>query len=608
MSAPPSPISGLSELNLSGPESPSTLKTVQVGKQVGKQAGTSPSSMGGGGGALTTTPLSSTATGNTSVNKIDITHDKTAPVGGAPPDRTVPIEDLNMLVDQTKTRSEPLSTAPPVASTTSPINIQRTASPSLFETVPSLPTISPPTPPSSSSFAPPSPSIPGSGVTSLLNETTDLSDLLNKKDTADPSFAFKPSINVSTNAAPPLPPAPAPAPVSKPAAATTTTTTPAPAPESKGFFSSLFGGGDDAPAPAPATTAPAPAPTTFTPPPRPQTESEIQKEKQDLLFKLNRLQNRGMPISRKYTMSSPLDDIRSEFLSLKAQRDIQNSVKFQRKMMMAVVTGVEFLNTKFDPFDIKLDGWSESVHENVDDYDEIFEELHEKYKEKAKMAPETKLFFSLAGSAFMFHLTQSLFKTSPGMGDVLQQNPELMKQFAQAAVGAQQRQMGGGPPMPSGMPASPPMGTQPTPHNAHSAMGRGGMGGGGIGGGLGGLFSGLMGGGGGGGGGGLGDVVGGLMGMGGGESGSDAGSSYGASEVKRHQMSGPKGVDDILSQLSVPGGAGAGGGAGAPVSRLANVTRADETDIAQLGNTMRKMDTASSGYRKRVSDGMRLNL
>lgn len=133
------------------------------------------------------------------------------------------------------------------------------------------------------------------------------------------------------------------------------------------------------------------------------------------------------------------------------------------------------------------------------------------------------------------------------------------------------------------------------------------MGGGGMGG-LGGLFSGLMGGGGGGGGGGgLGDVVGGLMGMGGGSgSGSDAGSSYGASEVKRHQMSGPKGVDDILSQLSVPGGAG--GGAGAPVSRLANVTRADEMDIAQLGNTMRKMDTASSGYRKRASDGMRLNL
>ena len=28
---------------------------------------------------------------------------------------------------------------------------------------------------------------------------------------------------------------------------------------------------------------------------------------------------------------------------------------------MAIITGAEFLNNKFDPFDIKLDGWSESV-------------------------------------------------------------------------------------------------------------------------------------------------------------------------------------------------------------------------------------------------------
>jgi hypothetical protein len=312
-----------------------------------------------------------------------------------------------------------------------------------------------------------------------------------------------------------------------------------------------------------------------------------------------------MPISRKYTMSSSLDDIRTEFMSLKAQRDIQNSVKFQRKMMMAIVTGVEFMNTKFDPFDVKLDGWSESVHENINDYDEIFEELHEKHKEKAKMAPETKLFFSLAGSAFMFHLTQSLFKTGPGIDGMMQQNPELMKQFAQAAVGAQQRQMGaagGGGSAPAMSPSSPLMG-----------------GGGGVGG----LLSGLMGGGGGGaGGGGLGGMMSGLMGGGGGgggsDSDSDAGSVYGGAGVKRAQMSGPTGVDDILSQLNVPAvGTSAPPRASPPQqhtsvpnnrTRLANVSRADEVDIAQLGNTMRRMETASSGYRKRVTDGIKLNL
>ena len=40
---------------------------------------------------------------------------------------------------------------------------------------------------------------------------------------------------------------------------------------------------------------------------------------------------------------------------------------------------LEFLNNKFDPFDIKLDGWSESVNESINDYDEVFEELAEKY-------------------------------------------------------------------------------------------------------------------------------------------------------------------------------------------------------------------------------------
>ena len=79
---------------------------------------------------------------------------------------------------------------------------------------------------------------------------------------------------------------------------------------------------------------------------------------------------------------------------------------------MAVVTGLEFLNNKFDPFDVKLDGWAESVNENVDDYSDIFGELHEKYQSKAKMAPELKLLFQLGGSAIMLHMTNTMFKSS----------------------------------------------------------------------------------------------------------------------------------------------------------------------------------------------------
>lgn len=168
-----------------------------------------------------------------------------------------------------------------------------------------------------------------------------------------------------------------------------------------------------------------------------KSPEEIQREKQDLLFKLERLAQRGCPMTRQYTMNSNIEDIRNEFLRIKAQNDLKNSVKFQRRMLMACVTGIEFLNSKFNPIDAHLDGWSESVHESINEYDDIFEELHDKYKERAKVAPEIKLLMSLGGSAIMFHLTQSFIKSSlPSMTDMFTQNPDFMRQFGNTMAGA----------------------------------------------------------------------------------------------------------------------------------------------------------------------------
>ena len=162
---------------------------------------------------------------------------------------------------------------------------------------------------------------------------------------------------------------------------------------------------------------------------------EIKNEKIDLIYKFKKLEGQGIRTTMNYNMGSHLEDMRNEYLKLKKQREVENSIKFQRKVMMAAITGVEYLNNKFDPFDIKLDGWSESINENITDYDEVFEELSEKYGGKTEMAPEIKLLMMLGGSAFMFHLTNTMFKSSiPGMDDILKQNPDLMNQFAKAAV------------------------------------------------------------------------------------------------------------------------------------------------------------------------------
>lgn len=171
------------------------------------------------------------------------------------------------------------------------------------------------------------------------------------------------------------------------------------------------------------------------PPQRAKTLEEIAVEKQELLYRLERLEANGFKPSRKFNMSSNLEDIKFEYERMKKQRDVDKSIKFQRKILMAITSGIEFVNNKFDPLSIKLDGWSESIYENLHEYDDVFEELHEKYKSKMKVAPEIKLLMMVGGSAFMFHLTNTLFKSKmPGLDQILQQNPELAQNVKQAAM------------------------------------------------------------------------------------------------------------------------------------------------------------------------------
>lgn len=172
-----------------------------------------------------------------------------------------------------------------------------------------------------------------------------------------------------------------------------------------------------------------------------RTREETIREKFKYLRKLEELEQKGVKLTKHYSMESDLDEMIGEYEMVVSEKEKSNSVKFQGKMLMAAVTGLEFLNNKVNPFDLQLDGWAESVNENIDDYDEVFRELHDKYKGKANMAPELRMLFMLGGSAVMLHMTNTMFKSSmPGMDDIMRQNPELMQQFTKAAASS----MGGG--------------------------------------------------------------------------------------------------------------------------------------------------------------------
>ena len=164
---------------------------------------------------------------------------------------------------------------------------------------------------------------------------------------------------------------------------------------------------------------------------------EERKRKIDLINKLNRLETKGYTLTKHFSMDNTLEEIQLEYDRLVDAKNLEASIRFQRQCLMGVVTGFEFLNGKFNPFDWQLEGWSESVHENIEDYDEVFEELYDKYKGRGNMPPEAKLMMSLVGSGFMFHMSNSFFRqkmANVSPSDIFRNNPDLGRQFAAAAA------------------------------------------------------------------------------------------------------------------------------------------------------------------------------
>lgn len=164
---------------------------------------------------------------------------------------------------------------------------------------------------------------------------------------------------------------------------------------------------------------------------------EIQTRKFDLLCKFERLRDKGVRLPKTFSMSSSLDEMELEYKRLVEHRQMDNSVKMQRRMLISFASMLEFLNGKFNnPFDLHIDGWSEQLSEEIDSYDDIFEDLYGKYKDSVNMAPELKLAMMVGSSAFWYHLTSNMSKSMmPNlMNNVMKQNPDLMRQFQNATL------------------------------------------------------------------------------------------------------------------------------------------------------------------------------
>lgn len=133
------------------------------------------------------------------------------------------------------------------------------------------------------------------------------------------------------------------------------------------------------------------------------------EEKRRILTKLRRYEMRsGVKLDKSVSMYTSLDELRLELELIKKEVRMQSTIDYSKRAITMCAVGIEILNKRYDPLDIYLDGWSASVDESVDDYDEILEELYDKYYTSVSAAPEVKLIIGLVMSAVMYNITHKM--------------------------------------------------------------------------------------------------------------------------------------------------------------------------------------------------------
>jgi len=150
---------------------------------------------------------------------------------------------------------------------------------------------------------------------------------------------------------------------------------------------------------------------------------EIRIKKIELLRRLSEIKMKGYNLTKEYTFTSSIEEMEYEYGLLKSFADKRNGIKLYKSFLLNTVSLVEFANDKYDPFDFKLSGWSEHMSIEVDSWDDVLEELYEKYKTSGgTWPPELKLALLIIGSGAGYHFTKSQFSAVPsglGAGSVL---------------------------------------------------------------------------------------------------------------------------------------------------------------------------------------------
>jgi hypothetical protein len=192
------------------------------------------------------------------------------------------------------------------------------------------------------------------------------------------------------------------------------------------------------------------------------SEDAVVKEKYELLRKFERLSKLGVPMRKRFTIDSPLEEMKMEMEFIKREKAMDSTIKQFSEWFVTGMSGLEWGSKNvgmLKAFGLQLDGLSESAQMNVVDLEDDFEELYDLYGENLKMHPMVRIPLRVCMMVYMVHLTNQMTRKAPipNIDEIMRQNPDIARSLAAAAMQNQSQQMRGSAAVPPPQPPSNPL-------------------------------------------------------------------------------------------------------------------------------------------------------
>jgi hypothetical protein len=140
------------------------------------------------------------------------------------------------------------------------------------------------------------------------------------------------------------------------------------------------------------------------------TAYELRRAKREVYENLQKLKDKGIRIPH-FTEDSDLDEMNDYYEMKSSDLRRRKGVRTMRKVVTTGASLVEFVFGKWNPLNLELEGWSESMNENITDFDDVFEEFADKYfRDRSKLPVEIRLVGLILWSALSFHFSNQMAK------------------------------------------------------------------------------------------------------------------------------------------------------------------------------------------------------